>query len=363
MSVVSGEIGEGAQARVGQGAAPDTTRACLGIDRNALRDLMADLYRPRQAIYWLDFLASVTIGYAAFLLLPLAAPWTPAGIGLYCLAVLALYRAVIFTHELSHKPLNRFRAFRLAWDTLCGTPMLLPSYFYDEHKSHHAQRSYGTPADGEYMAYPRLPLVQTLLLFAASPFVLPALAFRFLVLTPLMALSPRLRALILAHASSLVIDTAHRRPLPRGGVPRRWILQEVACFLWCGVVAVAVARGVIAPARLVEASALVGGVFALNALRTLLAHRYAGARKVMGFDEQVLDSNDFPALPGVLWAPVGLRFHALHHLLPNMPYHALGTAHRRLMAAIPADSPYRGCQHPSLLEGIGAAIELRRRFP
>ena len=42
-----------------------------------------------------------------------------------------------------------------------------------------------------------------------------------------------------------------------------------------------------------------------------------------------------------LWAPVGLRFHALHHLLPGLPYHSLGAAHRRLLAELPADSPYR----------------------
>jgi len=33
---------------------------------------------------------------------------------------------------------------------------------------------------------------------------------------------------------------------------------------------------------------------------------------------------------GVLWAPVGLRFHATHHLIPEMPYHSLGKTHQRL---------------------------------
>jgi fatty acid desaturase len=47
-----------------------------------------------------------------------------------------------------------------------------------------------------------------------------------------------------------------------------------------------------------------------------------------------------PAMLPMLWAPVGLRYHALHHLLPNLPYHSLGRAHRRLLAQLPADSPY-----------------------
>ncbi len=348
----------------GQSGVPvDPTRACLGIERNALRDLMVDLYRPRQPIYWFDFLLSAAVGYGAFGLFPVHNPCSATGAFFYSVAVLALYRAVIFTHELSHKPLNRFRAFRVTWDVLCGIPFLLPSYFYDEHKSHHAQRTYGTRRDGEYLSYPRLPVGYTLMLFAISPLVLPALMFRFLVLAPLMPIFPSLRALVLAYASSLVIDSAHRREIAKKEMPVRWIAQEIACFGWCVAIVLGVATGSISVARLIEAECVVSGIFAVNALRTLLAHKYSGTRHGVGFHEQVLDSNDFPTTLGVLWAPVGLRFHAVHHLLPNLPYHALGTAHRRLMAAIPVDSPFHDCQQSSLLSGIGAAIELRRRFP
>jgi fatty acid desaturase len=54
---------------------------------------------------------------------------------------------------------------------------------------------------------------------------------------------------------------------------------------------------------------------------------------------------------------VGLRYHALHHLFPSLPYHSLGIAHRRLMAQLPADSPYRGTIRGSFLE---AAREMWR---
>ena len=62
----------------------------------------------------------------------------------------------------------------------------------------------------------------------------------------------------------------------------------------------------------------------------------------MTFEEQLLDSVNYPDNPilGELWAPVGLRYHALHHLFPGIPYHNLGTAHRKLVANLPAENIY-----------------------
>jgi fatty acid desaturase len=49
---------------------------------------------------------------------------------------------------------------------------------------------------------------------------------------------------------------------------------------------------------------------------------------------------------------VGLRYHALHHLFPSLPYHNLGRAHQRLMAELPTDSPYRLTNSDSLRQSF-----------
>ena len=88
----------------------------------------------------------------------------------------------------------------------------------------------------------------------------------------------------------------------------------------------------------------------LNQIRTLVAHLWENDGAVLTVTGQFLDSVNVPP-PGLLpelWAPVGLRYHALHHLLPGVPYHSLGEAHRRLKDALPADSQYHGANYDSL---------------
>jgi fatty acid desaturase len=85
-----------------------------------------------------------------------------------------------------------------------------------------------------------------------------------------------------------------------------------------------------------------GAVAVINTLRTLGAHDYEGEGPPMDRTNQLLDSIDTPgALWTELWAPVGLRYHALHHYFPGIPYHNLAEAHRRLVGTLPLDAPYR----------------------
>jgi fatty acid desaturase len=62
----------------------------------------------------------------------------------------------------------------------------------------------------------------------------------------------------------------------------------------------------------------------------------------------------------VLLFPVGLRYHALHHLFPTMPYHNLGEAHRRLSSGLPPDSPYHGTGRDSFFAAVGELLAAAR---
>ena len=89
----------------------------------------------------------------------------------------------------------------------------------------------------------------------------------------------------------------------------------------------------------------------LNGLRTLAAHRYREPGGRLTITEQLLDSVNHTGRPVLteLWAPVGLRFHALHHLFPGIPYHNLPAAHARIMRLLPPGSPYHRTEGRGLI--------------
>jgi fatty acid desaturase len=322
-------------------AAYDPARACLGIDADNLHDAVKDLYRHRMSVYWVDFLSSLLLGYAALVAFLFYQPTTFSAAAFFLCAVLACYRAATFIHELAHMR-RKFVVFHIAWNVLCGIPQLIPSFLYEMHMAHHAPNSFGSPADGEYLPLARLRWIDTLGVIGAS-LVLPAtFVFRFLISAPLSWVVPQMRKKVLSEASAfMILDGDYRRPLHPGPTPFRWLVQEGACFVWCTALLAGTLYGIIPLAQIVEVYVVFASVSLLNALRVITAHRYRSSGEPMSLAQQVLDTNTFLKVSAELWAPVGLRYHAVHHLLPRLPYHALPEAHRRIMARIPPDSPYK----------------------
>lgn len=315
----------------------------------AAAGLTRDLNSPNAAIYWGDLLVSAAIGYSALagaILLPM-----PLALLSGFVAVLALYRAGSFIHELTHLKPRAVPGFRLAWNLVIGIPLLVPSFLYEGvHNQHHAKRYYGTVDDPEYLP---LALMKpwTLPVFLIAAALAPiGMLIRFGVLAPLSILFPKLRRMVVEKYSGLQINPSFRRPAPQGEFARDWRILEIACSVWAIALIALTATGVIPLRAFLIFLGVAAGVMFLNQVRTLVAHLWENEGEPMSVTAQYLDSVNVPP-PGLLpalWAPVGLRYHALHHLLPGVPYHALGTAHRRLCAELAPDSIYHRASHRGL---------------
>ena len=316
----------------------------------AAAGLTRDLNLPKSSIYWADMLGSALLGYAGlFGAMFLHPQWLAVASAV--VAVLALYRAGSFIHELTHIKKGAVRGFRFTWNLIVGVPLMIPSFMYEGvHNQHHAKRYYGTTDDPEYLP---LALMKpwTLPLFLIVAVLAPiGMLIRFGILAPLSLLSPRLRNLVIGRYSGLQINPKFVRPQPEGQFARDWAWQEAACSLWAIALLGMVATGVVPLRDLLIFLGVTAGVMFLNQVRTLVAHRWENDGEPMSVTAQFLDSVNVPppaTLPA-LWAPVGLRYHALHHLLPGVPYHALGEAHRRLCRELDVTSVYHNSTHRHL---------------
>jgi fatty acid desaturase len=308
------------------------------------RRRIADLRAPNAAIYWTDLLLSAAVAWSA---VAIAARF-PAASMQFALAStvagLALTRALLFVHEITHLRAGALPGFRLAWNAIVGVPLLAPSFIYETvHLDHHRVSVYRTPADPEH-APDNKTLLQRCLVAIAGAILLPAiLAFRWGVVAPLSLCDARLRRFAVERFSSLTANLKYR-PSPLGPRARRQAtLAEIACCLWVFALVAGVATGVV-PARAVASVAIaVSMAMAITDLRGEILHRFSHQGAFGTLERQVRDSVNVPhtGLASRLLLPVGIGYHALHHLDASLPYHAMAAAHARLEQALPERALYR----------------------
>lgn len=315
----------------------------------AARDLTKGLGEAKGRIYWPDMLISAALGYGGIVLAILTESVALAVIaGL--VASLAFYRALMFIHELTHIHKTALPGFRTGWNLLVGIPLLTPSFMYEGvHVIHHKRTQYGTIEDPEYLP---LALMKpwSLPLFVIVALLAPiALIVRAALLVPLGVLFPAVRTFTWERFSSLSINPDFRRKPPTGDFARRVRWQEAGVFVWSWLLIGSLF--VLGWKPLAVALAVFSFTALLNQLRTLVAHLWENEGEPMTVTAQFLDSVNVPP-PGIaaeIWAPVGLRYHALHHLMPSMPYHDLPEAHRRLARELGTGSTYEGANHPGMM--------------
>ncbi|MEZ5829918.1 MAG: fatty acid desaturase [Dongiaceae bacterium] len=313
-----------------------------------VRDLM--LHKPM--IYFADFIVSAIVAYGAlwvFFHAPDFSFWHAAA---FLVASFGLFRAGVFIHEIAHMPAGKMTAFKIFWNVCYGIPMLTPSFMYANHTDHHARRYYGTTHDGEYQPFGRggaLPVV----LYFAQVLVIPVLGvIRFLILSPLAWIFPSVRMWVWRCASSYISNPSYQRIVPDGEDHRWWIAAEVACFAWLVLLIVLLVGGVLPVDYMAELYVLSCVAIFWNWLRNLAGHLFLSDGTPMSHESQFKESVTIIGTPWLheLLFPVGLRYHAIHHLFPAMPYHNLSEAHRRLLSGLPETAGYRDTLYKSIVE-------------
>lgn len=335
------------------------TKTAVALDDSedldtATRRLVGDLHAPRAVIFWTDLTACALIGWGSFAV-ALAAWPSPLSGAACALSAVALYRGLCFTHELTHLRQRSVPGFETAWNVLFGMPLLLPSCTYlGVHQAHHSLSTYGTKDDPEYL--PFASSRRLILVFAVqSSLVIPALLMlRFLILAPVGLVWPRFHRWLEVYASAFAMNPAYRRvvSVAMAQKMRRW---EVGILIAWGAACALIAVGELPFHALIVWYLVLVLVSFVNMLRVLGAHEYETDGAPRDRIEQLRDSIDTPGGPWTeLWAPVGLRYHALHHYYPGIPYHNLGTAYRRIVRALVDDSTYIESTSPSLRHSLKA---------
>lgn len=325
---------------------------------------------PDPKIYWPDFLLSAAAGWGAFAGAALSPLFSPLQFALIVVSALAHLRAVLFTHELAHLKKGTFGTFRFVWNIVEGMPFLVPSYSYTGvHIDHHRPGVYGSTRDGEYVSFGAGRPWRTVGYVLLSFVLPPLLVVRFLVLTPLSWIVRPLRSVIWRRLSSLAIDLSYDRHPPNKEDDETWLAQETATALLVIAVAALIGTGALPLSLAFVWYGVTATILFVNSIRTLGAHayRYSGDAKVTK-QEEYLDSVNVPSgdILSKLIAPVGLRFHATHHLFPATPYHNLPKLHAALEAELSDNRAYLSTSRKSFADAVrrlwkDAAAADRRR--
>lgn len=318
------------------------------------REIIADSFVRRPVVQWRDLLVTMVITYAAFYVCVSAPLFSIQQIICFFVVGFGAYGLGTFVHEIVHMQRNEMPGYRLFYEIFIGIPMFMPTSFVAAHLEHHSTVHFGTGNDSCYLPLGNSRL-REIAYFCLQVIILPVvILIRFVVITPISFLHPKLRKWVLERASSYELNFGYRRRI-RKKAPRLYRdFIEICCCLRGWALLGAVAIGFFPPTRILLFYCVAVLALGLKHLHNIVAHHYRSIGEPMSRHGQLVDTINITGVPILtsLFLPFGLRYHALHHLFPNIPYHNLAAAHHRLLAEFPPDSAY----HKTVCPGMWSAL-------
>lgn len=274
------------------------------------------------------------------------------------IASVLLFRATAFMHEAYHQTKN-MKWFQNYYNLVHGFLHKIPSYGYDDHRFHHSPQTYGTRKDPEYETLGSKPklLVMFLPLFGMLLFAV-FIAFRWVLIPFLLPfIGAKGRNLIYRYASTFAMCPQYVRDEPTESERLTWYQQDFGCALYTLATAALIYSGVLPTQILVVWVITLYFIALINFYRVALNHRYFTEFDQTTHKGQVLDSVTLPlTIFNAMFYPLGLGYHALHHMFPQIPYHNMGKVHNYLMENLPPDHPYRATCVKNYLSGFNQLL-------
>ncbi len=316
------------------------------------REIIADLFDHRADLYWADLLVTLTIGYGAAAFYIHSHTFSLAVVACYFVAGFALFRAGSFIHEITHLHGGQMTRFTVGWNLLCGIPMLMPSFFYENHIDHHNTHRYGTIRDGEYLPLGAGSRWQLVWFWLQVPLLPAVFFFRLQNHHAALVQLPPVPTAVGSGAHVVVRDQFSpqaRRPSNR--TRRAWAWPEAACCLsaarwWPGP-----CQGSNPGRNAIKIYLLYADDVGLELRveqRSWHHHRNTGGGR--SYLEQLEDSVNITGHPLLteLFFPLGLSGITPGTIcFPHCLTTSRARAYRQLMAQLPADSPYRQTVYPT----------------
>jgi fatty acid desaturase len=319
-------------------------------DIELARKLVEDLYKPKSSIYWSDLIVTSIVAWGSFTLACIK-PLTLQMWIATTISILAFYRGSAFIHELSHLRPKMFPGFVTFWNLIIGVPLLYPDFLYvGLHSDHHRLSTYGTVKDPQYLpsAVTRQVVANALIQSVLAPFLL---VLRFLVLSIFGLVYSPFHQFLEQRASSSGMNKDYCRKVSPEERKHIITIELLILAIWSCFICLAWMK-IIPWHTFIIWYTVMAGILLISTFEGLREHRFQPENSYSSITTQLLDSNNTNTFFAIFWGPVGFRFHALHHLFPNIPYHNLPIAHCRLMEALPAESVYHQANSPSMWHSL-----------